>query len=32
MAVTVLVVQLTSNCWGMMPYTRSGALSARTPA
>ena len=29
MAVTVLVVQLTSNCWGMMPYARTDALSAR---
>jgi hypothetical protein len=30
MAATVLLVQLTSNCWGMMPYARSDALSAQT--
>jgi MFS family permease len=32
MAVTVAIVQLTSNCWGMMPYGRSDALSAHTSA
>jgi MFS family permease len=30
MALTVAIVQLTSNCWGMMPYARSDEMSAQT--